>query len=251
MAAAAIPSKPTLHPLFLAELEQKTRETSVCRLLDLGCGDGRLACELYSGNVCDLHSPLEITGVDVNEEAIRMANSASIQLFSDPLELHERPFFVKGNVSSEMSDWGLPEIKYDIVLLQLVVSVIGGPEERVALLANAHSMLNSGGLLLLSASGDSAAINDKYKILYEEDKLLTKEERTYYSRDEQGNVLYTTHHFTESELLDLLLQNGDAGHANKGAGKSFAEVNLREEREASSRRPGEAAIFYYVVAKKE
>jgi SAM-dependent methyltransferase len=240
MAAAEIPTKPKLHPLFLSAIEEKTRATSVCQLLDLGCGDGRLACELYGGNLCSLHSPLRITGVDVNVEAVRVANAASKEQWSNQGE-DQRPLFVAGNVSAEMSEWGLPATQYDIVLLQLVISVIGGPEERAVLVANAHRMLKSGGVLLLSASGDSAAINEKYRLIYQDDEPLTNEARTYYSRDTEGNVLYTTHHFTEQELLDLL---------NEAGGEGFTEAHIQEEHEASSRRPDEAAIFYYAAAKR-
>jgi hypothetical protein len=47
-----------------------------------------------------------------------------------------------------------------------------------------------------------------------------------------------THHFTEGELRDLL-----------DAAGLVVEVFVTEK-EASSRRPGMAAFFYYVVARK-
>lgn len=55
---------------------------------------------------------------------------------------------------------------------------LGGVEERALLLKNAALHLAAGGLLLLSASGASEEINEKYAALYESDREITREYRT-------------------------------------------------------------------------
>jgi hypothetical protein len=92
---------------------------------------------------------------------------------------------------------------------------------------------------LLSASGVSDDINSTYKELYDADASKTGEQNTYFSRNANGDVLYTTHHFTEDELQKLILSTG-----------CFEIVSFETKMETSSRRPNEAARFFYVVAKR-
>ena len=94
--------------------------------------------------------------------------------------------------------------QFGCVLCQLVVSVVGGPGERAGLLRTAARHLAPGGVLLLSASADSADVNPKYAGLYADDRGATGEDRTYLSRDAGGARLYQTHHFTEAELCALI-----------------------------------------------
>jgi hypothetical protein len=83
----------------------------------------------------------------------------------------------------------------------------------------------------------SDAINPGYARLYAEDIHLTGERHSYLSRDEQGEVLYMTHHFTADELVQQLEAAG------------FGEISVTTEREASSRRPDEAASFHYATCR--
>ena len=64
---------------------------------------------------------------------------------------------------------------------------------------------------------------------------------TYFSRsskDDNGCILYETHHFQMMELK-LLLENC-----------GFVDVYVQQVKEASSRRPEEAAFFLYAVVGK-
>merc|ERR1712194_990339 len=79
-------------------------------------------------------------------------------------------------------------------------------------------------------------INAQYAELYKADEPLTGESRTYFSRSAEGDVLYPTHHFTEEELNYLF------------TGEGLDVVKLIKDREASSRRPDQAAWFLYAVA---
>jgi len=60
---------------------------------------------------------------------------------------------------------------------------------------------------------------------------------SYLSRDDCGEVLYVTHHFTVDELTRLLEAAG------------FDEISVVTERETSSRRPDEAAYFLYATCR--
>ena len=66
---------------------------------------------------------------------------------------------------------------FDLVLCQLVISVVGSVQQRSALLQTAFRHLKPGGVLLLSASGASEDINSKYKALYDQDLAITGEYR--------------------------------------------------------------------------
>ena len=61
---------------------------------------------------------------------------------------------------------------------------------------------------------------------------------SYFSRSEQGEILYTTHHFSEPELKELLQEAG------------LVDIHIEQHKEASSRRPNEAAYFFYATAKR-
>jgi SAM-dependent methyltransferase len=153
MPASEIPTKVALHPLFTQSLNGRLRmlgQLRRCRLLDLGCGDGRIACELHTShaqsfNACgvDRGAALEVHGVDVNAAAVAAANTRAAGVEADPVL---RPAFTTADISSDdkaFQEWrgNLAHDQYDIVLLQLVLSVIGGPPERARLLRNAHRLL--------------------------------------------------------------------------------------------------------------
>jgi len=188
------------------------------RLLDLGCGSGRISRILAERG-------FDVVGVDINEAAVRGDGS------EENLEL-----LVRDITSTEGLD--LPGPGFRLVVCQLVVSVVGGTAEREALLKNAFDALEPGGWLYLSASEVSDDVNPGYRKLYEQDFPETGERYSYFSRDADGNTLYMTHHFTGAELAALI----------EGAG--FVLTRLTSKTEASSRRPDEAAHFMYVVCRR-
>ena len=186
-------------------------------LLDLGCGNGVLSRALAARG----H---HVTAVDINEGAIARARESAVSfhlrdiLSPDGLHLSAAPF--------------------SIVVCQLVISLVGGVAERARLLQNAHDVLEPRGWFYLSASGVSDDINPGYARLYDEDFAETGEHGTYFSRGGDGKILYSTHHFTEPELRALLEAAG------------FEVLRIAVKKEASSRRPDEAARFLYAVARK-
>ena len=196
-------------------------DVGATRLLDFGCGDGRVALKLAKQ-----HAQLHIVGVDVNEDAVALANTSAVNA-----GLCERCRFEVADTNELSGD-------FDVVLLQLVISVVGGPDQRDALLQKCLAQLRTGGKLLVSASGISSDINEEYRELYARDEAATGERYTYYSRGEDGTILYTTHHFAYDELRDLIQSHG------------FRLEELHKDKERSSRRPDQAAWFLYAVASK-
>ncbi len=215
--AGAIPTKGDLS-LLESWLDSLPRSGAPAPLLDLGCGVGVVSRRIGGRG-------FTVVGVDINGEAIEEARRGG-----------ECAFYRKDIASP--AGLALEEAPFDIVVCQLVLSVVGTLGDRRALLTNARDALAPGGHFYLSASGVSSAINPGYARLYAEDFERTGELHTYESRDADGEVLYRTHHFTEEELRALL---DDAG---------FAEIDVVSKTETSSRRPGEAAVFLYAFARK-
>lgn len=216
--ADIIPSKSKL-PDFLYELLEKE---GVKTVLDFGCGIGKFAIDLYKKGY-------SVVGIDINPEAIEKAKAEAQKIIDTSSENYLR-FYV-----GDISDLQLKEAPFDSVLIQLVISIIGGVKDRQQLLKTSRNLLKQGGLLYLSASGVSDDINPKYAETYNRDFPKTGEMHTYFSKDPEGKILYVTHHFTEKELEELLQPN-------------FTHIIIRKEKEASSRRPDEAAYFLYATA---
>ena len=215
--AGAIPTKGDLS-LLEGWLDSLPRSGAPARLLDLGCGVGVVSRRIGGRG-------FTVVGVDINGEAIEEARRGG-----------EGAFYRKDIASP--AGLALEEAPFDIVVCQLVLSVVGTLGNRRALLTNARKALAPGGHFYLSASGVSSAVNPGYARLYAQDLERTGELHTYESRDADGEVLYRTHHFTEEELRALLEEAG------------FAEIDVVSKVETSSRRPAEAAVFLYAFARK-
>jgi SAM-dependent methyltransferase len=226
-AAAAIPGKeatPQLDAVLAAVQAAAPRKPLA--LLDVGCGTGRLSRRLYDRGC-------SVTGVDVNPEAIHLAR----ELVPGDAPRAATLRFMEADCAADMP----PRIDggpFDVVVCQLVISIVGGRRQRANLLRHSHDHLRTGGWLYLSASGVSDTINPDYARLYAADSPLIGERHSYFSRDADGAVLYMTHHFTAEELVNLLEAAG------------FTAVTVHTARETSSRRPDEAAYFHYLTCRR-
>ena len=224
--AAAIPSKDSTPNLdsFLHEVKTEAAGRPLM-LLDVGCGSGRLSRRLFEQG-------FSVLGVDINAGALHAAehNAASADTVDRSLRFAVADF---AEDASPQLDGG----PFDVVVCQLVISIIGEVRHRANLLRHARENLRPDGRLFLSASGVSDTINAGYARLYAEDLPLTGERHTYLSRNDRGKVLYLTHHFTVDELTSLLEAAG------------FDEISVVTERETSSRRPDEAAYFLYATCR--
>ena len=225
--AGAIPSKESTPHLdrFVQTVYEANASTTPLALLDVGCGTGRLSGRLHEQGFA-------VLGVDIGPAAVRAAreNGVAADATGRSLRFEEADFAAD---DPPRLDGG----PFDVVVCQLVISIIGDARHRENLLRHAHGCLRPGGRLFLSASGVSDAINAGYARLYADDLHLTGERHSYLSRNDRGEVLYMTHHFTADELMRLL---EDAG---------FDEIAITTERETSSRRPDEAAFFHYATCR--
>lgn len=226
-AAAAIPSKPehTYLDHFLAghgPLDPAGRRRT---LLDMGCGRGEISRRFYERGY-------SVVGVDINAEAMATVRG------EEPAGPSTHFLRYQQVDITQKAPPRLAEAPFDLIVCQLVISVIGGLAERQQLLSNAHALLRTGGHLYLSASGVSDTINPAYAELYARDETLTGEPYTYFSRDNAGHILYQTHHFSPAELTNLLSEAG------------FQTIQLDDVLEKSSRRPDQAAYFLYISATK-
>lgn len=222
--AERIPTKSATPRLdaFLDEVPRATAAGGMPAVLDIGCGTGAVALRMAARGFA-------VTGIDVNPQAIDVARRKAAET-----SVPSCRFLVADAAAADAT--GVPDGPFAAAVCQLVISIIGSPDDRVRLLRAAWSRLRPGGRLYVSASGVSDAVNPGYARLYEQDRAATGEPFTYYSRDEAGRILYTTHHFTAAELAELMAAAG------------FGQVAVVAEREASSRRPEEAAIFLYATA---
>lgn len=223
--AANIPSKSSTPQLdrFLRAVQETASTNTPFTLLDVGCGNGRVGRRLYDRG-------FSVLGVDVNPDAIRAARELAVTADAPDRFLR----FVEGDFAADR----LPLVEggpFDVVVCQLVLSIIGDARQRTNLLRHVRENIRPGSWLYLSASGVSDAINAGYARLYAEDIHWTGERHSYLSRNEQDEVLYMTHHFTVDELV----------HELEAAG--FDQINVTTEKEVSSRRPDEAAYFHYAT----
>ena len=221
----AIPTKestPQLDAFLAAAAAVTSAAGTPPTLLDVGCGAGRLSRRIHDRG-------FSVLGVDISAAAIRAARE-------QPAAASAGLAFAEADFAAEAPP-RLESGPFDIAVCQLVISIVGGPRERRNLLTNIRGHLQAGGLLFLSASGVSDAINPGYARLYAEDFASTGERHSYFSRDAAGEILYMTHHFTPEECTGLLAEAG------------FDQIAVETVREASSRRPDEAAIFLYATCR--
>ena len=249
-------SKSSRNDAVVPQKKQLSYSSRYLSILELGCGCGELARALQ-------HRGHSVHGIDCNSGAIEVARTMAAKALSAHQEsiriecdnnktsngaLHSSEFrsatFEVGNVCSSQNPTFLPptsnEGNYDFCILQLLLSVVGGHDNRKQVLCNARDSLKQpGGVVYLSCSGVSDDINPKYGELYRKDALELKDEHgdhSYYSRNDETTILYVTHHFTVSELESLLSEAG------------FGEIVIERRKETSSRRPSEQAYFLFATA---
>jgi SAM-dependent methyltransferase len=215
----AIPTKAQIPQLecWLSSLG----ELRGLRALDVGCGAGAITRRL-------IERGLHAVGIDINAAAI-----ARLQHDVPQARFYERDSAAPAGF--QLGD----EPPFDLVVCQLVISIIGDARDRAQLLRNVHDVLRPFGQLFSSFSGLSHDLNAAYAELYARDLATTHEYGGYFSRDATGAVLYRTQHFTRDQAHDLLHAGG------------FDEIAIEEQIEASSRRPDQRARFFYASCRRD
>lgn len=163
-----------------------------CRILDIGCANGKvsipLALHVYS-----------VSAVDVNTEVLSMAKS-SCKSQSCP----QIPLFIKGNAKT----LPFPDASFDIAVMQAFLTTVVSKEDRVRIIREACRVLKPQGYLYIADFGQTWH-SKIYRERYINDLPLTKEEGSIVAYDEDsGEIAYIAHHFTEKELVFLLVENG-------------------------------------------
>ncbi len=163
-----------------------------CRILDIGCANGKVSIPLA------LHG-YSLTGVDVNTEVLSMAKSSS-----KSQNCPQIPLFVKGNATT------LPfaNASFDIAVMQAFLTTVVSKDDRARIIREACRVLKPHGHLYIADFGQTWH-SKLYRERYINDLAVTKEEGSIIAYDEKtGELAYIAHHFTEKELVFLLIENG-------------------------------------------
>lgn len=149
------------------------------KVLDLGCGFGRLA-GIFKSYGCETY------GIDVNAEAIKEAQS---------------------NVDSEGIDFSAQDATktnfdnnfFDIVVSQ-AVSACMSKTDRTKTLKEIKRILKKDGILQIA----EFSIKPDDKERYVKDSKITKEYGTVIVRNDDGSERFRSHNFQKKELEELL-----------------------------------------------
>jgi ubiquinone/menaquinone biosynthesis C-methylase UbiE len=165
---------------------------SGCHALDVGCGIGKVSIQLASQGI-------SVTGVDINAEALGMAG-----ISSKSQECLQVPQFAQ----CDATHLPFQNETFDIAIMQAFLTTIVSKEARCKIIQEARRVLKPNGYLYLADFGQTWH-SKIYRDRYINDLPLTKEEGSIIAYDEvTGDIAYIAHHFTEKELILLLVENG-------------------------------------------
>jgi SAM-dependent methyltransferase len=175
----AVPSTLPLLPEVLAALRPDDR------ILDVGCGAGRILNELAGQGLGRLRC-----GLDINLPSLRQAGGKGLPVFLADVTAH------------------LPvaDAAFDVGFLHAVLTTLVPASRRLAVLAEVRRVVGRG-----LAVADFLQNWDLplYRQRYETGLAETGETGSFLVR-EAGRVLYPAHHFTLGELTALLSEAGFA-----------------------------------------
>ena len=162
------------------------------RILDVGCGTGKVSITMASRGFL-------VTGVDVNAEALQMARSSA-----ESQEFPQIPLFTQ----TDALHLPFPDEAFELAIMQAFLTTIVSKDDRAMIVREACRVLKPQGYLYLADFGQTWH-SKTYRERYINDLPVTKEEGSIVAYDEKtGEVAYIAHHFTEKELVFLLLENG-------------------------------------------
>lgn len=182
-----IPSSLDLYPVIYEYLQDGYK------ILDIGCGFGKISLKLASFGY-------SVIGIDINPEAIRLSKTAAENLIPDG-KIPGKAEFEVGNASK------LPFAgkSFDLAVMQAFLTSVPEVQERVKIMKEVCRVLKPGGYLYLVEFGQNWHLKP-YRNRYLQDFPVTKEEGSFLALNpETGEVEYTAHHFSEKELVFLLV----------------------------------------------
>jgi ubiquinone/menaquinone biosynthesis C-methylase UbiE len=161
-------------------------------ILDVACATGNVSIELASHG-------FPVTSIDINHDALEMTAKAVTEH-----EIHTVPAFARATaVALPFADDG-----FDVVIMQAFLTVVVSKEDRSKIVREACRVLKPDGHLYIADFGQTWH-SEIYRERYLRDLPVTKEEGSFLAYDENtGELAYTAHHFTEKELVFLLIENG-------------------------------------------
>lgn len=161
-------------------------------ILDVACATGNVSIELVSHG-------FSVTSIDINHDALEMTAKAAIDNNVPILPAFARATAVALPFADE---------SFDVVIMQAFLTVVVLKEDRSKIIREACRVLKPDGRLYIADFGQTWHL-ELYRERYLRDLPVTKEEGSFLAYDEKtGEVAYTAHHFTEKELVFLLIDNG-------------------------------------------
>lgn len=185
-----IPSSLDLYPVIYEYLQHGYK------ILDVGCGLGKATLKLASLGY-------SVTGIDINPDAIRLSKAAAESLKLNGNMIGKAEFEI-GNAS------GLPfsAQNFDLAVMQAFLTSAPDARKREAIMREAWRVLKPEGYLYLVEFSQNWHLK-LYRNRYLKDFPVTKEEGSFLALNpETGEIEYIAHHFSEKELVCLLVNCG-------------------------------------------
>ena len=185
-----IPSSLDLYPVIYEYLQHGYK------ILDIGCGFGKVTLKLASLGY-------SVTGIDINSEAIRLSKATA-----ENLKLHGK---MTGKAEFEIGNAsGLPfsAQNFDLAVMQAFLTSVPDAREREVIMREACRVLKPEGYLYLVEFGQNWHLK-LYRNRYLRDFPVTKKEGSFLAlNSDTGEIEYIAHHFSEKELVCLLVNCG-------------------------------------------
>nr|WP_321497344.1 methyltransferase domain-containing protein [uncultured Methanolobus sp.] len=161
-------------------------------VLDVGCATGKVSIELASHE-------FSVTSIDINHDALEMTAKAATES-----DIPITPAFARATaVALPFTDGS-----FDVVIMQAFLTVVVTKDDRLTIVREACRVLKPDGYLYIADFGQTWH-SQIYRERYLRDLPVTREEGSFLAYDEKtGEVAYTAHHFTEKELVFLLIESG-------------------------------------------
>jgi ubiquinone/menaquinone biosynthesis C-methylase UbiE len=179
--ANEIPGTMDLFPIFFDIFKPDWR------ILDLGCGPGRICERLINAGFHSIH------GMDINADGLRLARTRSRAVLYAAGDASAAPY---------------ADASFDGVYMQAVLTTITDPDARRRTMEEIARILRRPGRLYMAVFGMTPE-QPIYQARYQKGVEQGHPEGTFEVIDpESGQLLYLARHFTKPELVALLNEAG-------------------------------------------